>query len=391
MFAARANQENAVYEQQTAAASKTQGIRGLAPKTPANKTTKTHSKFPLNNENATAQTMGKLAGKTGVVERNSFVTPAGKDSSRNSSYSCKLEVDSIAGPRNRAPLGNKTTNAKALQTPAAPETQDRVSSTKPSSPRLRRSRIKIHETASIEVNDIPCEPEEREIEYMPPREVPLPDYPDEIWPHDRTYPQLEGNNLTRGWFSVYASAKSGDADERETSDFEELCRKAEAKTTRHAPKGVNTKDAPSHLNLNATAAAAALASKPLKHSGFAAPTVATTARQNRTTLSNKLGNKPAPVLGNPRFAAAKAASKSTIGYSKGRAVSASSKMPLSDIHSAPDTLFDPNFRAYKRPTLEDLLRLSVLDGGDNDSLDADMESTAEDDESMEDFQLDVEG
>ena len=90
MFAARANQENAIYEQQTAAAAKplNQGVKGLAPKTPANRAPKTPFKIPLNDENATFRS-GKTGGqrkqdglfgqgKEGKVEKSAFLTPAGR-------------------------------------------------------------------------------------------------------------------------------------------------------------------------------------------------------------------------------------------------------------------------------------------------------------------------
>ena len=89
MFATRGNNENAIYEQQTAAAAKplNQGVKGLAPKTPGNKAPKTPFKVALNNENAAlgrGKTGGKGKhndlfgeGKSGKVDRSAFVTPAG--------------------------------------------------------------------------------------------------------------------------------------------------------------------------------------------------------------------------------------------------------------------------------------------------------------------------
>ena len=91
MFATRANNENAIYEQQTAAAAKplNQGVKGLAPKTPGNKAPKTPFRVPLNDENATqigGKTVGKGKqatlfgdGKSGKVEATTFATPAGMD------------------------------------------------------------------------------------------------------------------------------------------------------------------------------------------------------------------------------------------------------------------------------------------------------------------------
>ena len=102
MFAARANNENAIYEQQTAAASKplNQGVRGLAPKTPGNKAPKTPFKVPLNDENITlggGKTGGKGKqdglfgeGKSGKVDRSAFVTPAGMLKSRENDVIVRL-------------------------------------------------------------------------------------------------------------------------------------------------------------------------------------------------------------------------------------------------------------------------------------------------------------
>ena len=90
MFAARTNNENAIYEQQTAAAAKplNQGVKGVAPKTPGTKALVTPFKSQLHDENATygaGKTGGK--GKQSVVfdaekgtkvDKNVFTTPAGK-------------------------------------------------------------------------------------------------------------------------------------------------------------------------------------------------------------------------------------------------------------------------------------------------------------------------
>jgi len=97
MFATRPHNENAIYDQQTAAAAKSlnagSGVKGLAPKTPGQKAPppKTPFKVPLNDENATllggkagggkAKEGGLFGGKAtgGKAERNAFQTPAGED------------------------------------------------------------------------------------------------------------------------------------------------------------------------------------------------------------------------------------------------------------------------------------------------------------------------
>jgi hypothetical protein len=86
MFAARTNQENAVYQQQQATAAKNHGVNSLAPKTPGYKAPKTPFKVTLNDENVTfgaGKTGGKGKdglfgdGKGGKVDPSAFVTPAG--------------------------------------------------------------------------------------------------------------------------------------------------------------------------------------------------------------------------------------------------------------------------------------------------------------------------
>lgn len=329
MFASRANQENAIYEQQTAAAAKplNQGVKGLAPKTPGAKAPpKTPFKVPLNDENAAfggGKTGGKGGlfgdGKGGKVDKSAFVTPA--------------------GPKNRAPLGNKTTNAKAahFQTPA-PQTHEKQSA-KHTSPRLRRAKIKVHE-AEPETTDHGGE--ERDIEYMPPREVPLPDHPDDCWPIDRTYPQFEGKNLTNGWWSEVAKQADEDED-TEFSDFEEKLKAVERRQQREktaggqgARKGTPVKKAglqavkrdpltkaPETMRARGAANALSGTSK----SSLGAPK----ARHAPPTLASMKPSAAPVAPGNARHTAAKVASNSTLGYSKGRAVSGATRQPLAQL------------------------------------------------------------
>ncbi|KAK5113912.1 hypothetical protein LTR85_010445 [Meristemomyces frigidus] len=412
MFATRGNNENAIYDQQTAAASKplNQGVKGLAPKTPGNKAPKTPFKVPLNDENAAfgnGKTSGKgkdgglfAKGEGGKAERSAFVTPA--------------------GPRTRAPLGNKTTNAKAaaFQTPAAPPTQDKQAlSAKPTSPRMRRAKVKIHHA---EADPLGNGAEEREIEYMAPRGVPLPDHPDDCFPHDRTYPQFEGRNLTRGWLSEFRPQKDEDGEDEEFSDFEGKIREVEErerKQTAMAQKKENARPTGLQAKKPATAtarppstlksktAASALSSAPRQSStpSFAAPTAAAKARLPSALTSKKpaLGTSAAP--GNARHTAAKAASNTTLGYSKGRAVSATARKPLTAVHEPPMSKYEVVKKASPSKKIavfggaaafDQLLGLQSLtvvggDDGEDDELDALAGGTgfeAVDDE-LADFQL----
>ena len=368
MFASRANQENAIYEQQTAAAAKplNQGVKGLAPNTPGAKAPpKTPFKVPLNDENAkfgAGKTGGKGGlfgdGKSGKVDKSAFVTPA--------------------GAKTRAPLGNKTTNAKAahFQTPA-PATQEKPSAHH-TSPRLRRAKIKVHEAEPETAGN---GAEEREIEYMPPREVPLPDHPDDCWPIDRTYPQFEGSNLTRGWWSEF-SQQVGEDEDTEFSDFEEKLNAAERREKKAgdghaAKKGTPVKRAglqtakrdplttkePQTMKARSAAAALSGTSKPSNTASLAAPKARPTC-----TLTAKKTTVPPPASGNTRHTAAKVASNSTLGYSKGRAVSGATRKPLSQLQgkqiSAPSSRprsASPQKKMLSPAALDELFGMPSLD------------------------------
>ncbi|KAK0258420.1 hypothetical protein LTR01_001103 [Friedmanniomyces endolithicus] len=360
MFATRNHNENAIYELQTAAAAKplNQGVKGLAPKTPGYKAPKTPFKGPSNDENAAfgnGRTGGKPKdgglfgqGKGGKVDQSAFVTPA--------------------GPRTRAPLGNKTTNAKAtlLQTPAGTTTKP---SAQPTSPRLRRGKVKIHTALSDPLDNAN---EEREIEYMAPRGIPLPDHPDD-WPHDRTYPQFEGENLTRGWWAEFGGEGKGVASDEEMSDFDEKVKQVEARQrARDAAGKVRGAAAERHpTTIRARGAASALsAAIPQKQTsapGFAAPTAAARARLPTNPVAKKPLSSSTTAPGNARHTVAKVASNTTLGYSKGRAVSASARQPLSAVHAKPaagrDGAREVSMEAKERSTtLDEFLgmgRLSV--------------------------------
>lgn len=410
MFAARANQENTIYEQQTAAAAKplNQGVKGFAPKTPANKPARTPFKAPLNDENVTfgvPKTAGKVKqdglfgeGKSGKAGRNTLVTPAGKQSSSRSN-DAGLTLPS--GPRNRAPLGNKTTNAKgnALQTPAPP-VQDKASA-RATSPRVRRGKIKIHDAGTMGVGNEDRIPE---IEYMPPREIPLPDYPDE-WPHDRTYPQFEGANLTRGWWSEFARQK-GDDDDSDFSDFEgkltqiEERQRKERQAMRARPSPavkrpglkMTARDPLSQKQpqtLNARSAASALsAPNSTVTPRFAAPTAATQSRATSLGVPKRSGVSGQAPVGNARHGAARVASNTTVGYSQGRAVRKPSLGVTGEqLPGSGDKMASPG-----QTSLDELFSISKmlsLDGEDDDDLGGGVlvGGDVEDEDEAEVFQL----
>ena len=306
----------------------------------------------------------------------------------------------MTGPRNRAPLGNKTTNAKAttFQTPAAPPTQEKLSA-RQSSPRMRRAKIKVHEAETTTAED---GEEEWEIEYMAPRGVPLPDHPDDCWPIDRTYPQFESKNLTRGWLSEFAPHKN--EDDEELSDLDEKIRKIEElneKKKRQAQqaKKASTVKPSAMVKTNrdplTTKPAQGLSSKNAA-SALSTSTKPTFGKSIKTPAPSALASKKGPTStiapGNSRHTAAKVASNSTLGYSKGRAVSATARKPLagtfgkaapSNENTGPLASASATTRVK---TLDELFDLDSLDLGDEPSKEI---TGAEEDDELECFQLDV--
>ncbi|EEH41404.2 hypothetical protein PAAG_09115 [Paracoccidioides lutzii Pb01] len=209
MFAAR-DQENLVRAHQIAAVSKplNQGTRQLQPKTPGTRVPKTPFKAPLNDENnpltfgGGKQTLKdnnngqnenlRRSGKDGIAGKNALVTPM-----------CL---------HNRAPLGIKTTNAKAkgFQTPTAPmgllrhtKTTKRPSTTQ----KLKHNAPEVQQCKAAAPVDI--EEDVNDIEYMSPRPIALPDPPENI-PYDTTFPQFKGKNFTRGWHKLYPDNEVGE-------------------------------------------------------------------------------------------------------------------------------------------------------------------------------------
>lgn len=187
ILAAR-DQENLVHNRQTTAAGKplNQNIRALQAKTPGN--LKTPFRSAAHDENIPIGFKGqKTVGKDGPskLDKNAFVTPL--------------------PTRNRAPLGAKTTNAKArvFQTPAPAalnvkncQTIQKRSTTR----RSAKSKIAVAKSEPVETDILAKEPEEEEPDfgYAPPPPVELPDPPIE----SEEDPELT-EELRRGHGSFY--------------------------------------------------------------------------------------------------------------------------------------------------------------------------------------------
>ncbi|KAI9890445.1 MAG: hypothetical protein M1814_003929 [Vezdaea aestivalis] len=208
MWATR-DQENLVHNQQTIAAAKplNQGAKLFNPKTPGNKGSKTPFKPPLNDENSTVN-FGDGRAKLGTN---------GKGIANQSSKTLKdKSLDKSAfvtpsGPRNRAPLGAKTTNAKArsFKTPGGPGTGadqfSKIYKQQPRSASTRKPKSQVIRSESVKVEGLgPADEQaEKEVEYTQPYAKALPDDPEDF-PPDLDFSILNPANQTRSFFRYFS-------------------------------------------------------------------------------------------------------------------------------------------------------------------------------------------
>ncbi|KAI9739517.1 MAG: hypothetical protein M1834_006233 [Cirrosporium novae-zelandiae] len=362
MLAAR-DQENLVHGHQAAAAAKplNHGLRQLPPKTPRNRGPRTPFRVPLNDENAP---LGFGAGKTGLKTvrkvNNENVVTVGKKGALGDKD--KNAFVTPLGPRNRAPLGMKTTNAKAkvYQTPAHPLKDESAKPSQKSTIAPNRKVQIAHTKLDVLHDDEGAG--EPDIEYAPPPPKPLPDYPDD-WPHDREYPMFEGENLTRGWAELHAEPVGKDGltaperkmkeeqekfdkefdamilkdvqnlkiakDDQEFIDNEIRQEDIVKKSKTASKKPLIHKGSPSMTTSKRAAAAlmppkpSSVVAKPKAH--FAATTKATKTRIPSTLIRRGRQTPPPTNPSSMRYTAATAASRTTLGYSKGRATSSTYK------------------------------------------------------------------
>lgn len=358
MLAHRLNQENVVHAQQAAGAAKT--LSGA--KTPAAKAPKTP--FGKSVLKANGQENEATLAKKGVQDKSAFITPAG---ARNC-HTLTQVLDSLTettGPRARAPLGFKTTNAKAtaFQTPvgksaAAPPmryhaeypylecdvtiktAQKTADSSHTSNPYARRKRASVQAqatpTTATQSGPVQREDIEDEVEYMPPRPEPLPDVPsDDEFDIAAACAKLKVASQSHGLFG-FGVRDEEEADaliEKRGREYKEHLKKAEEEGTKAAMKDLDEMEAEIREELGlprakpakgvdtvkAKEAVTALAQEPKKTlPSYAAPTTASKRHQRPSSSDGKT---------KARHAAAVAASKSTVSYGNGRRVSAKLKGP----------------------------------------------------------------
>ena len=245
----------------------------------------------------------------------------------------------------------KTTNAKAtaFQTPA-PLTAS--AKTQKASPRLRRPKVKVQPDAPVDdEDDVP------DIEYMPPKEIPLLDDYDYL-PRDWHIPKLEAGGVWEAYhdpieddgrtklqrqFDEKMERDRKKRDEDFEKKFNEQMDKEQADMARRFGVEIPKKAAPKPAlksirdgkkttgisTLKARSAAAAL-SEP-RRPIHVASTAASRSRLPTKTLASQ---KPSAIPASSRHAAAAAASRSTIGYAQGRENAANknpARKPLSNV------------------------------------------------------------
>jgi hypothetical protein len=254
----------------------------------------------------------------------------------------------VSGPRTRAPLGVKTTNAKgqAFQTPGLAQPTKKPDEIKrPLSTRKSvKSKIIVAPVERAEADLLVVEEDDvPDIEYAPPPPVDLPD-PPEVFEYDQSFPQFKGSNICRGFGEIYLTQPT---DEHGVPlsfrEYEEKCAQYDKEVERQIKESLDQMPDPgAELDKKVDAMIAAgprrqepedsrvdtvrarRAADALSHSKVAhaamKPTTSSLAKPKKATFS-VLNSRNLPSPSNPspmRHVAAEVVSKNTIGFPKAR-------------------------------------------------------------------------
>ncbi|KAF9881297.1 hypothetical protein CkaCkLH20_01447 [Colletotrichum karsti] len=340
--------ENAVNAAQ--AARLAPGKSQMAPKTPGARYPKTPLKIPLNDENAVGAGKTALANKSnakgpvqGTVKKQNLVTPS--------------------ETRARAPLGNKTTNAKAKSTQNT-GVKDIVkefekTQTKPTTTKKLKQRSPSAVPYRLDVRNDEAGPAgEPDVEYAPPP-VKEPAYQSDLLDDRLTFEGLKPENVFKGYYNHYYNPMGEDGVRLQDRQQQQKMKKALKETDDRILRDIQEMDW-SVSDVPETAAfgqnkAPAPAPNPIvaKKTGAGAakypPTIAsrraasalsmatgTTIKQRKPLEQGSTARRPissllprnrparAPLASkttNAESAVGAAASRSTIGYTKGRSAS----------------------------------------------------------------------
>uniref|UniRef100_L2GE33 Uncharacterized protein n=1 Tax=Colletotrichum fructicola (strain Nara gc5) TaxID=1213859 RepID=L2GE33_COLFN len=311
--------ENAVNAAQ--AARLAPGKSQMAPKTPGARYPKTPLKIPLNDENAVNAGKSVLAPKSnangpiqGTAKKQNLVTPS--------------------ETRARAPLGNKTTNAKAKSTQNT-GVKDIVkdfekTQTKPTTTKKLKQRSPGAAPLKLEVrNDQAGPADEPDVEYAPPPAKDLP-YQSDIIEGDLTFEGLKPENLLKGYYNHFYNPMGEDGVRLQDRQQQQKLKKALKETDDRrlppnpavAKKTVGGKYPPTIASRRAASALSMATGSTIKQRKPVEPT--TTARRPLSSIIPRTRPARAALASkssNAESAVGEAASRSTIGYNKGRSAS----------------------------------------------------------------------
>ncbi|WZH45124.1 uncharacterized protein QYS62_006166 [Fusarium acuminatum] len=347
MLAAHRDQENLVVSQQVPTK---QQHNSRFPKTP--------SRFPQHDENAPTA----FTGKTGM----GGVKPFLGDKTLNKGNGPRQAMVTPMGTRNRAPLGNKTTNAKAKNGQLAgvkniiqdiEQTQLKPTAQKPKQRPVDLGPLEIR----LKEEQKTVEQQEDEPEYAPPRPKDLP-YESDCFPKDMlTFEGLKKDNILKGYYQHFYNPVDDDGVSRQDREFAEtmkkVAKKAEEKNKQETDaltfniddlsdseaqtkpalrtamitsseqkiKGIRARQ-PSSLASRRAASALSVHSD-VSSSSRASTVARTTTKMRKPLTSLYQGRKLAarsllPAKASPaESATGEAASRTTIGYNRGRSAS----------------------------------------------------------------------
>ncbi|GAO17002.1 hypothetical protein UVI_02022220 [Ustilaginoidea virens] len=196
MLAAHRDQENLVHGHHHAP-SKQQ------PKTPGARYPKTPGNFGRNDENAPSIFAGKNAADTGVRMAGNGKSVLGKPTGQRQALVTPLEN------RNRAPLGNKTTNAKARPGHTV-AVKDRVREIENTQIRQTSMQKPKQRPVDLQPQKLTMQPDDMtgtagapEPEYAPPRPTPLPYESDVLPAAGLTFNGLKRSNILKGYYQHF--------------------------------------------------------------------------------------------------------------------------------------------------------------------------------------------
>ncbi|CAM1508504.1 Fc.00g053520.m01.CDS01 [Cosmosporella sp. VM-42] len=215
MLAAHRDQENLVHSRQVT--SKQQA------KTPGARFPKTPSRYPQRDENAPTA----FAGKTGLDGARKFGGDKTVMKGTQQAFTTPMG-------QTRAPLGNKTTNAKARNVQATggkgmvkeiKRTQTKPTTTqKPKHRSADLAPIDFKDGTKLRVHD-----KEEEPEYAPPRPKDLP-YESDVLPRGMlTFEGLKRENVLKGYYQHFCNPVDDKGVSKEDREFEQTMKKVMAK------------------------------------------------------------------------------------------------------------------------------------------------------------------